>query len=55
VIALPVQTCGVVWSASGVERRVTTLDQAVLPVSTTSEAVARVEHKLDDLEELREK
>jgi hypothetical protein len=64
VIALLAQTAGVVWWASGVERRVTALESAVKPVQATSETVARldertkatqegiarVERKLDDME-----
>lgn len=63
VLALLVQTAGVVWWASGMERRVQTLESAVKPVQATSETVARldertkatqdgiarVERKLDDM------
>lgn len=64
VIALLIQTGGVVWWASGVERRVTALEHDVQPIQATSETVARldertkatqdgiarVERKLDDLQ-----
>ena len=69
IVALAIQSATAIWWASGVERRIVTLESEVRPLSqlsdtvgrlderskATADGIDRVEHKLDDLTAIRAK